>query len=103
VQKRSQANGIRIALPYHIHTSRAKVNWTAMEYVKGDINQHAVTKLYGVIEAQNNDWCSPVARSILEHALAPQSCLRVFSNRSGRRFFVSAGRIDFLKTVNVAG
>ena len=101
--KGAQTPGIRVALPDDIYGGHRQGDRTAFENGAANINEDAVAKFDGIVQAQDSDAGSPSCGAIFEHALAAQGGLRVLANRADWRGFGGAPFSDEAQWVHIAG
>ena len=101
--KRAQADGVSIALPNDVDASRAKIDGTALIDGEADVDENAVSKFDGVVQAQDDDRRFPLAGAVLEHTLSSQCCLGVFADWSRGGGFGWSRGVDGFESVDIAG
>ena len=103
VRQAAQRHGVGIALPDHVDVAHGEIDGLAVAHLGGDVVQHAIAHVDGVVEPHEAAGRAEPRGEMLEHALAADAGVGVVAGRrDGRRLLGRAAALDGHERIDAA-
>ena len=101
--QRTEGKAVGVALPDHVYMADGQVDGGALGHLLGNVAQHAIAHVDGVVQPDQATGHAMDLREMLEHPFAADAGLRVFPRRVERGAFVRADVGDRHEGIDAAG